>query len=333
MLVSFILLLSPPPYFVIKPGEINSTKAFIQDNNEHANGKREDFYYTTVLLSDASWYEIAKASLQPHQALVSKKQLLSGYSLETFIARTELTMKLSQRIALEAAYKYLNMAYNKEAVELYVSTLNDKGSLFNDADRIKAIVINNEEIAITHVNQLLNIINNGSAFDAESYTLVVETKGKRRSIKMEHPAITQLPLTVEQLASEYKLSTFVELEEVIANDISKRLSIVDQQVGGPSAGLIMALSFIDILQHDVIESPYKIAATGSIQADGQVGIIGSIEQKVVAVDEASITIFLVPKEQEAIARKKAKSIDSAVNIIGVSTLSEAINAINQFKLE
>jgi Lon-like protease len=70
-----------------------------------------------------------------------------------------------------------------------------------------------------------------------------------------------------------------------------------------------------------------VAATGTIDTSGNVGDIGGIRQKTVAVLRTGATLFLVPKDLESIAADEAKG--SSLQVVGVSTLDEALAVLAQ----
>ncbi len=67
-----------------------------------------------------------------------------------------------------------------------------------------------------------------------------------------------------------------------------------QGVGGPSAGLMYSLGIIDKLTPGPLTGGRVIAGTGSIDATGSVGLIGGIQQKLLAARREGATVFLVP---------------------------------------
>jgi Lon-like protease len=98
-------------------------------------------------------------------------------------------------------------------------------------------------------------------------------------------------------------------------------------VGGPSGGLVFALSLADVLSEDDLTGGHTIAVTGTIGplCEGAtietVCPIGAIEEKVRGARAAGADLFLVPKENEKAARAEA---GDSIKIIAVHTLSEAI---------
>ncbi|GAB3621939.1 PDZ domain-containing protein [Mariniluteicoccus endophyticus] len=69
---------------------------------------------------------------------------------------------------------------------------------------------------------------------------------------------------------------------------------INQEVGGPSAGLIFALGLYDKLTPEPLLAGRRVAGTGTIRADGTVGVIGGIHEKIASAEEAGATTFLVP---------------------------------------
>jgi Lon-like protease len=71
---------------------------------------------------------------------------------------------------------------------------------------------------------------------------------------------------------------------------------IDDQIGGPSAGLMFALGIYDTLSPGSLTSGDVVAGTGEITPEGKVGPIGGIQQKIAAAREAGAELFLVPAD-------------------------------------
>lgn len=109
-------------------------------------------------------------------------------------------------------------------------------------------------------------------------------------------------------------------------------------IGGPSAGLSFTLALIDELTEGDLTGGQNIAVTGTIRLDGTVGPIGGLEQKVSAVQQHGVDVFLVPSEQiefsdpdpddpdDGICRIECLRAagDGEVQIIPVASLDEAL---------
>jgi PDZ domain-containing protein len=113
----------------------------------------------------------------------------------------------------------------------------------------------------------------------------------------------------------------VAIEDGVAYRIPARVSIDTANIGGPSAGLAMTLTLIDKLSRRSISGNQPIAATGTIDAFGNVGDVGGVAEKTVAVQRAGAKYFFVPKVEVATAKAAA---GPGLKIIGVTTLAQTL---------
>lgn len=102
---------------------------------------------------------------------------------------------------------------------------------------------------------------------------------------------------------------------------------VDQgSIGGPSAGLMIALTVYDLADAGDLVRGRTIAGTGTIDLDGEVGPVGGVNSKVATAEEAGATVFLVPRDEAAQAEQAA---GDDVEVVPVDTIEEAITALQQ----
>ncbi|MCZ2812445.1 PDZ domain-containing protein [Modestobacter sp. VKM Ac-2979] len=95
-------------------------------------------------------------------------------------------------------------------------------------------------------------------------------------------------------------------------------------VGGPSAGLMLALGIIDLVGDTDLTEGAVIAGTGTIDTEGVVGPIGGIPLKLVAAREIGAELFLVPAENCAEAVQNAQE---GLPTARVATLDDALTAL------
>ena len=81
----------------------------------------------------------------------------------------------------------------------------------------------------------------------------------------------------------------------IPNDI--KIDFETNDIGGPSAGLAFTLTLIDRLSEGDLTGDQKVAVTGTIDVDGNVGAIGGLRSKASAVQQAGAKYFIVPTNQ------------------------------------
>jgi PDZ domain-containing protein len=113
------------------------------------------------------------------------------------------------------------------------------------------------------------------------------------------------------------------LVEPAANiDLPLDIKINAGDVGGPSAGLAFALDVVDELGRDIDEGR-RIAVTGELDLEGNVGAIGGIEQKAAGARLIDADVFVVPEDNAAEAREHADGLE----IVAVSTFDQALAAL------
>lgn len=100
-----------------------------------------------------------------------------------------------------------------------------------------------------------------------------------------------------------------------------------QDIGGPSAGLVIALTIYDLVSDEDLTRGRIIAGTGELLPDGSVAPVGGIPEKVIAAEQAGAEVLLVPAPQADEARA-ARTREDLV-IIGVASLREAVEALRR----
>jgi PDZ domain-containing protein len=108
------------------------------------------------------------------------------------------------------------------------------------------------------------------------------------------------------------------------------VNISTADIGGPSAGLAFTLALLDELTEGNLMGKGRVAATGTMDENQNVGAIGALEQKAVAVRDAGVTLFLVPAGQSPDEMKAARAAaGTGVRIVQVATLDEALRALRR----
>jgi PDZ domain-containing protein len=95
-------------------------------------------------------------------------------------------------------------------------------------------------------------------------------------------------------------------------------------VGGPSAGLMLTLGILDLVGGTDLTGGAVVAGTGTIDANGTVGPIGGIPLKMIAAREIHAKLFLVPADNCAEAEANAQP---GLPMAKVATLGDAVDAL------
>lgn len=91
-------------------------------------------------------------------------------------------------------------------------------------------------------------------------------------------------------------------------------------IGGPSHGAMLTLALIDQLTPGGVTHGVKVAGTGTIEADGSIGLVGGIPQKAYAVSRTDAEVFFVPAKSLQAAKEAAPNL----LIVPVQTIDDVI---------
>ena len=95
----------------------------------------------------------------------------------------------------------------------------------------------------------------------------------------------------------------------------------DRDIIGPSAGLVYALLIADLLQPGDQAGGRSVAATGTIDASGRVGDVGSLQEKLVGARRGGAALMLLPADQ------LGEAGSARITVIGVASLDDALAAL------
>lgn len=148
----------------------------------------------------------------------------------------------------------------------------------------------------------------------EPLTLDVLREGKRVQVTVSPADREGRPFLGIAQGVEYDFPVEVEIH-------------IAENIGGPSAGMMFALAIVDTLTPGPLTGGARVAGTGTIDGDGNVGSIGGIQQKIVAAGNIGAGVFLAPPGNcdEAVGAPQDK-----VRVVPVATLAEARDAVTAY---
>lgn len=107
------------------------------------------------------------------------------------------------------------------------------------------------------------------------------------------------------------------------------VSFAQNDIGGPSAGLMLTLGIIDLVGEQPLVDDEFIAGTGTIDPDGNVGAIGGVRFKLKKAAEVGAAMFLTPADN--CAEALIDPPDDGPVIAKVATLEDAVEAIEALR--
>jgi Lon-like protease len=101
-----------------------------------------------------------------------------------------------------------------------------------------------------------------------------------------------------------------------------KVSIQTQNnIGGPSAGLIFTLSIIDKLTPGDLTAGRRVAGTGEIALDGAILPVGGVAEKLIAVHRLGVRTFLIPAGNCDSVRGQ---VPDGLRLVKVSNVEDAL---------
>ena len=139
------------------------------------------------------------------------------------------------------------------------------------------------------------------------------------------------PLTVHAKVVQGPQAPIIGVDLGLRYKIPVNISINTNDISGPSAGLAITLAIIDALTPGRLTGGKRVAVTGTIDPNGNVGEIGGLPQKALAARASHAQILIVPhcsdagcRGDVAVARKR---VGKNVEVVEVSTLAQALKVL------
>jgi PDZ domain-containing protein len=228
-------------------------------------------------------------------------------------------MSSSQDAATAAALTALKIPFSTE-VSVQITAVDAKGAA---ADKLKTgdlLVAVDGKGAKTQSGfiALVRAANPGTELP-----LTVLRDGERKTVEVttrpnpEKPTESRVGVSLGPLQLKLKIPFKVKFQ-------------LSDNIGGPSAGMMFALSLYDLLTPGSLTGGTSIAGTGTIDPDGVVGPIGGIGQKLVGAQNDGARLFLVADENcaEAVRSHYDKN---KLRLVRVHTLTDAIDALDTYR--
>ena len=255
-----------------------------------------------------SWTELALAWFRPSQAIVPIDAIFpEGESSEQREQANAVMMEDSQSKASAAALNALG--YDVPAEISVVSLVDDSPAegILSEGDRILAA----DGETVTDVMRLRDIINGDAG---KPVKLTIERDGDKRDVEV----------SPEKTVLDGEESWAIGVSLMSGYDLPVDIAIQLNNVGGPSAGMMFALGIVDTLTPGEMTGGEHIAGTGTIEADGTVGPIGGIRQKLYGARDAGNDYFLAPASN---CNEVVGHVPDGLQVISTSTLDESIAAV------
>lgn len=222
--------------------------------------------------------------------------------------------------------------------------------IFDESVRVAAAVglrLAGRDVAISGRARIVEVIPGGPASgELQPGDVVVRAEGQRIALASELQAVTTAASAGEALdlvviRDGERVEVAVEVGTIPGSDatglgvlvetrdqrieLPRDITIEDRSnIGGPSAGLMIALTVFDLFDPADLTRGRVIAGTGTVTVTGRVGPIGGIAEKVEGARLSGADVFLAPASQAAAAQRVAPE---GLEVVSVETVEDAVAAL------
>ena len=310
-------------YYAILPGSaipVDGSMGTVTVNSAHA-GSGKLFLTTVSFRAHVSAWDRLLNRFHPDVNLVPQRDLTGGATVSQFRAQNAQAMNDSQLAAKVAALRRLGYSIPEKgdgALVLQVGPGTPADGQLKQGDVITGIDANKVTVASEATAAIrahrpgdvvgMDVTRPGSGGPRSTHLTVRPEPCGKRCPGEPGRALIGVELATDQ--QKFDLPTQVGL------------NIETSGIGGPSAGLAFTLGAIDALTTRAITGGHLVAVTGTIDAEGNVGPVGGVRQKTVAVISQRCEYFLVPPDEFAAASQRAKG--HGVRVVSVATLDQAL---------
>ena len=296
----------PLPYYIEAPGgTIDITNRIDIDGGYVSKGSL-NLLYVTEYRGNVMTYLMGLV-LPSFDIEKQEERQISNESAQDIYIRNRVMLENSIDNATILAYRHANKTVNITGYNNVIL------ANYNDNDlKIGDNIISIDDVKVSNLIDIKNELDKKEA--NQTITISVMRDNKEHSFKIKLDDEKKLGIIV-QTDYEYELDPEINIKFKTSES-------------GSSGGLMLALSIYNAITSEDITHGFKVAGTGTIDIEGNVGEIGGVKYKIMGAVRNKMDLVFVPTAnyEEAIKVKKEHNYD--IDIIKVNTFEEALNYLN-----
>lgn len=307
VLIMFFVLTWKLPFYILTPGGTIDLEDRIEISNSQKLDGSFNLVYVSQLNGTIPTYLLSLVfdnwDIVKHDDMKEENE-----SIDDLTTRSRLMLKSSLNSAVLVAYKNAYRNYEVKDINYVVIYVDKKA----DTD----IKIGDEIISI-----------NGKKIESMNFIKEVISKlkvGEEVSVRVKNgnDEKDKKAKIYEEDGQKYIGIMFLKDFEVDTEEDIK-FKFKDSELGS-SGGLMTTLDIYSKLAKEDLTHGMKIAGTGTIDAEGNVGSIDGIKYKILGSIKKKVDIFLVPNgENYEDAKKVLKDKKTDMKLVPVKTFTEA----------
>lgn len=292
------------PYYIDAPGGLINVSDKINIQDSTTSKGSYNMTYVKTYSAKVLTYIIAK--LNKDWVIEEKENvILDNETEKEENLRNQILLKEGSQNSIIYAYKVANKTLEITGSKIYVTYID---SIANTDLKIGDVIEEVGGIKINSKEEIQNIL------EKYSYDEVITIKTNNGIKKAK----------IINLEDSKKLGILISIVSDIKVDSKITFNYKDNE-SGSSGGLMSALYIYDSIIDEDLTKGKKIAGTGTIDVNGNIGKIGGIKFKLIAANSNKVDVFFVPKENYDEAIKLKEERNYKINIVMVNTFDDALN--------
>ncbi|MFP4234236.1 MAG: PDZ domain-containing protein [Nitriliruptoraceae bacterium] len=312
-LVAWAAVVVPLPLVEYEPGNATSITSLIELDGVEVNELDGDTRLLTVIPRQRTTTTALTAALDPERVLLSYEEVFPpevDREERRLLERERFARQFDVAVAVGARAAGVEVELATEVVVVQVLPGSPADGVLAVGDVVLAVdgdpLGSAEELqAITRTSQV-----------GDTLRLTVRHAGRTRDVEVTLARIDgvdapRLGVAIQTAVDEARLPFEASLAE-------------GTRIGGPSAGLMIALTMVDLLDEENLLDGRLVVGTGTIDADGRVGPVGGVAEKLREAAAIDADLALVPESQ---LDQLAPRLPAGLEVVGVGSLDDALAAL------
>lgn len=324
-------LLWPLPKYIEGPGEASAISPFVRVTG-HPDKQKGTFMLTSVGISQARPLTYLWAQLKPYYTIEDADQVTSGQNMTEYEQVQKFYMQSSINEAIYTAYKTAKQRVSRQYNGIYVLDVQKNSSFKHDLK----------------IGDVVTAIDGHHFANANGFVKYI--RGKRRgnlvTITYQRGKVQKSVRRRLVPISKKRAGIGIVLTDNMTVHTKIPVKVNPGDVGGPSGGTMFALQIYGQLTNQDLRHGKKIAGTGTIDDEGNVGEIGGIDKKIIAAKQSGATVFLAPyvKPTKAVlkyepdhitnyqlAKKTAQKYAPNMKVVPITTFDQTVSYLKNQK--
>lgn len=321
----------PLPNYIEGPGDASDLSKIVAIKN-HPDKHKGMFMLTSVSIMQARPVTYLYAKLSPYYSVESDESITAGQDMKEYDKVQHFYMESSIGEAIYTAYKHAHRSVKRTYNGIYVLDIQKKSKFYHRL-KVGDVVVRINDHKFNSSNGFVNYVKKQKL----GQRVTVEYRRNGKDHQVTAPLIK---------IAKHRAGIGITLTDDVKVTTGVPIKVNPGQVGGPSGGLMFSLQIYSQLTNSNLRHGQKVAGTGTVDAQGNVGEIGGIDKKIIAAKKNGAKIFLAPyikptksilklepghQTNYQLAKATAKKYAPSMKVIPVKSFSQAVSSLQQFQ--